>query len=276
MRSTAAPSSTTSSSIRDVTIRRVESAHEYDECVAIQNEIWGRQFSESVPATILRIAQEVGGVTAGAFSADGSMLGFVFGISGIRDGELAHWSDMLAVRATARDLGLGKRLKLFQRDLLLESGVRVMYWTYDPLVARNAYLNLEQLGAKVSKYAPNYYGEDTGSVMHSGIGTDRFIVVWRLDGANAPGERGADQTDRGWETAPVVANENSSVATDSRRVRVAIPDDIISMIDSDLRQARRWRETTRLAFTTYLAQGFRVVGFARASGDAQATYLLER
>ena len=76
------------------------------------------------------------------------MLGFVFGMTGVQDGRLVHWSDLLAVRPEARDRGLGRRLKLYQRSLVAELGVTRMLWTYDPLVARNAHLNLNALGAR--------------------------------------------------------------------------------------------------------------------------------
>ena len=253
-----------------VTIRRVRSDREYDECVTIQREIWGREFRETVPATILRISQEVGGVTAAAFDADDAMLGFVFGISGIRDGELAHWSDMLAVRPSARDLGLGKRLKYYQRDLLLADGIGTMYWTFDPLVARNAYVNLEQLGARVTEYRTNYYGEHTGSVMHTGIGTDRFIVEWRLD-AELHSARSAGE----WNSAPLITQHTHDLPTGCDRLRVAVPDDIVSMLDGDISSARAFREATRRAFTTFLGRGYIVTGFTRANELHPACYLLE-
>jgi predicted GNAT superfamily acetyltransferase len=251
-------------------IRRVESMAEYEECVAIERETWGSQFTEAVPATILRIAQEVGGVTAAAFGADGKMLGFVFGITGVRNGELSHWSDMLAVRVGARDMGLGKRLKAYQRDVLLEIGVRTMYWTYDPLVSRNAYLNLEQLGARVMEYRKNFYGEDTGSVMHASLGTDRFIVSWKFDERHEAGSSGA-----GWESVPVVTPDSPSALPATPRVRIAIPDDIFAVLDSDPKLAHRWREFTRTAFAEYLQKGYRIVGFSRSRDNFPATYLLE-
>jgi chorismate synthase len=254
-----------------VTIRRVTTMAEYEECVRIERETWGGQFTEAVPTTILRIAQEVGGVTAAAFGPDGAMLGFVFGITGIRDGELSHWSDMLAVRVGARDMGLGKRLKAYQRDLLLRIGVKTMYWTYDPLVARNAHLNLEQLGARAVEYRINFYGEDTGSVMHAALGTDRFIVRWRLDpGAEPPIQTGA------WNDTPLINGTVPDPLPDSRRVRIAIPDDIFAVLDVDRAAANGWRATTRQLFTTYLGRGYTIAGFRRSAGADPGTYLLER
>jgi predicted GNAT superfamily acetyltransferase len=177
----------------------------------------------------------------------------------------------LAVRADARDRGLGKRLKLYQRDLLLETGVKIMYWTYDPLVARNANLNLEQLGAQVVEYRPNFYGEDTGSVMHAALGTDRFIVAWRF-AAPAPGRA----PDSDWADAHVLDLEDPDASADFPRVRIAIPDDVFAVLDSDPTVASKWRAMTRNAFTTYLSRGYKVAGFMRSTDSQPATYLLAR
>jgi predicted GNAT superfamily acetyltransferase len=256
---------------RPVTIRRVTTQAEYEECIRIQRDTWGRQFTETVPATILRVSQEVGGITAAAFDADGEMLGFVFGMTGIRNGELAHWSDMLAVRADVRNLGLGKRLKQYQRELLLEIGVHTMYWTYDPLVARNAYLNLEQLGARPVEYRLNYYGDDTGSVMHTALGTDRFIVAWKLDEPARP-----PRTHDDWLDVPIIASDRNAVLPEAARVRIAIPNDIFAVVDSDSHAATAWREVTRAALVTYLDRGYVVAGFMRSNELSPPTYLLQR
>lgn len=242
---------------------------EYEECVAIQRETWGSQFTESVPTTVLRIAQEVGGVAAAAFDPDGRMLGFVFGLTGLRNGELAHWSDMLAVRVSARDMGLGKRLKNFQRDLLREMGVKTMYWTYDPLVARNAYLNLNQLGASAAEYRRNFYGEDTGSIMHAALGTDRFIVAWSLDATPRLRAHPAD-----WAEAPLINKTLPTKLPDAKRICIAIPDDIFAVLETEPDEAHVWRATTRYALTKYLEQNYTVVGFSRADGIVPAMYLL--
>ena len=274
----------------DAVIRPFASRADYDACVRLQRETWGEHFVDVVPATILMVSQRVGGVSAGAFDAEGRLLGFVFGISGIRDGEPAHWSDMLAVRPEARGAGLGKRLKHFQRDQLLERGIRRMLWTYDPLVARNANLNLNSLGARPVEYVVTLYG-DTRSALHAGLDTDRFIVEWRLDRpapagaepdagngspASAPGSEGRG-TAAG--TAPIVDPE----WLDRERplptvpcVRVAAPADIDGLKAADPACARAWQQVQRRAFTWYLANGYRVSGFEHRRGSDDSHYLVTR
>ena len=90
----------------DITIRRVVKADEYAACVRLQHAIWGDTFTEAVPATILKVTQQIGGVTAGAFDARDRLLGFVFGMTGVKNGLLVHWSDLLAVDPDARNKGL--------------------------------------------------------------------------------------------------------------------------------------------------------------------------
>ncbi|HEU5322776.1 MAG TPA: GNAT family N-acetyltransferase, partial [Methylomirabilota bacterium] len=129
-----------------VTLRRIETLAEFAACVELQRETWGRDFSGCVPAAVLMVAAKVGGVVAGAFDPAGRIVGFIFGITGYTAGRPLHWSHMLAVREPARDAGLGVRLKLFQRELLLDGGVDTARWTFDPLVAKNAHVNLNRLG----------------------------------------------------------------------------------------------------------------------------------
>ncbi len=236
-----------------VTIRRVETLAEYHECVAIQRETWGTDFHERVPATILLVTQKLGGVCAAAFAPDGRssrMLGFVFGMTGIRDGRLAHWSDMLAVRAEARGSGLGERLKRYQRDLVRAIGVETMYWTFDPLQARNAHLNLNRLGARAAEYVPNMYGGDTGSPLHGALETDRFVAAWDL------GPTGGVAT---------VPDDSAAI------VRVPVPRDV-DALPYDERAA--WRARTRDAILSYFARGYGVVGFRRGDGDEMPAYEL--
>jgi predicted GNAT superfamily acetyltransferase len=264
-----------------IVVRRVARQEEYDECVRIQDETWGAGFNERVPSTILRVSQYLGGVTAAAFDSEtGRILGFVFGMTGVQEGRLVHWSDLLAVRPEARNRGLGRRLKLFQRSLVLPLGVTRMTWTFDPLVARNAHLNLNLLAASVAKYVPDMYGADTGSALHVAVGTDRFIVAWDLTR-----EPPAHPHDHGIGSPPpasLVVNHPDPLGptpalhttAELDEVYIAVPGDIQQVIAAAPDMARAWRESTRAAFLWYLERGHRVVGFHRT--EAQGFYHLAR
>ena len=254
----------------EITVRRVETLAEYHECVAIQKETWGTGFREIVFPTILFVAQKLGGVCAGAFAPNGRMLGFVFGMTGVRDGKLVHWSDLLAVRLEARGAHLGERLKHYQRDLVLAIGVETMHWTFDPLVARNAHLNLTRLGAHAVEYVPDMYGSDTGSPLHGGLPTDRVVVAWDLTRPTGSEPRPARP---GLLVNPVAANGLPGLngLLDAPLVRIAVPRDL--EVEPTERRAV-WRQVTREAFASYLARGYEIIGFRRGHGDELPSYEL--
>src|SRR3954464_452827 len=160
-----------------IDIRPLRTLDELRACVSLQRETWGNEFTDVVPTSILKVSQRVGGVAAGAFDDENALLGFVYGLTGVENGRIVHWSDMLAVRPEARRLGLGRRLKEYQRSVVRERGGEGIYWTYDPLVARNAHLNFNRLGVRLDEYAEDMYGI-TDSVLHGGIPTDRLVVGW--------------------------------------------------------------------------------------------------
>ena len=259
-----------------VTVRRVKTLAEYQECVAIQHETWGESFGELVPAAILMVSQRLSGVCAAAFAPGGRMLGFVFGMTGTMDGSLVHWSDLLAVRPEARGRGLGERLKRYQRDLVRAVGVKTMYWTFDPLVARNAHLNLERLGARAVEYVPDMYGSFTGSPLHGTLPTDRFVAKWDLTAEERIGEERAPRPP----VAGVVVNPPASGAVsalpgfpDADVVRVVIPRDFEALEEEE---RATWRAVTRQAFQVYLARGYHVAGFRRGSDAGLPYYELAR
>ena len=263
-----------------ITIRRVRSNEEYEACVRMQHAIWGEDFTEAVPATILKVTQQIGGVTAGAFDQDGRLLGFVFGMIGSMDGELVHWSDMLAVHHDARNKGLGRRLKLFQRELLRPLGVERMFWTYDPLVAKNAFLNIVRLGARPTEYVVDMYGADTHSALHSGLGTDRFIVAWDLTkdgGANTQSDALLESVIR---EAPIANADGRAGGAadlpDTDVVRVEVPGDIDAVLARDVSVAAALRESTRRIFTHYMDRHYRVSGFSHLTPDDRYFYILSR
>jgi predicted GNAT superfamily acetyltransferase len=268
-----------------LTFRQLNGQADYEACVELQKLTWGRDFSDAVPLSILKVTQKAGGIAAGAFAPDGRLLGFVYGLTGVRGGPLPkpvqvfHWSHMLAVHPDARDLGLGTRLKRYQLDLLLPLGVARVEWTYDPLEARNAHLNLNHLGAVPEHYVRDMYEGEMGSDLAKGIGTDRFIVTWLitddrvarrlLEGPPDPAE-----AIRRFGEAPVVgpAPHASLPAPlpDGPLVRVEIPASIQDLKTRDLGLARAYRASTRHAFEHYLGQGWKIEGFYRDPSGPEA------
>jgi predicted GNAT superfamily acetyltransferase len=246
--------------VTTVEIRPLRGLEEYARCVDLQEQTWGPDFEHRVPASILMVAAETGGVISGALEG-GRLLGFVFGISGLRDGRPVHWSDMLAVRPEARDRGLGLRLKLHQRALLLERGIDRVLWTFDPLESRNAYLNLHKLGATVRSYRRDFYGA-SDSPLHAGIGTDRLVADWRITS-----DRVLSRIAGG---APASGGRAPGVDT----VRVAIPPDIQALKRVDLDRAAAWRSRVREALEARLAEGFVAVDLER--GPDRSHYVLTR
>ncbi len=251
-------------------IRLVETLDEYQACVDLQELTWGPGFHETVPPAILMIANKMAGVTAGAFTRDGRLMGFVFGVSGLRHGTLSHWSDMLAVHPDARGANVGERLKLFQREVCRSYGIPLMYWTFDPLVARNAHLNLMRLGARASEYAVDLYGANTGSPLHGALPTDRWIASWDLETMavipQRPLEGGVYAVRTDDDGMPVVQS-----FVDARAVRVSIPVDHEKL---SLTARITWREATRTALTHYLDAGWTVRAFFRATADSPPFYEL--
>lgn len=223
------------------------------------------------------VSQRVGGVALGAFDESDRLVGFVFGISGVRHHRLVHWSNMLAVRPEARRSGLGVRLKRCQREQLLESGIEIVYWSFDPLVARNANLNINRLGALPMEYVVDMYG-DTGSALHSGTATDRLIVEWRIADERVETILATRQgpAPSGWARSPLVTlpSDGSDDAVElpqSDVVRIAIPSSDVPSVD---KVNDHWRQRTRLAFEHYFAQGFDVLGFSYQADRELAWYTL--
>lgn len=254
-----------------ITVRPFESHADRAKCVALQEITWGSGFTERVPAAMLLVTQKLGGVCAGAFDEDNRMLGFVFGVTGLRDGKLVHWSDMLAVHPDAQGHKLGERLKAYQRDECRKLGIAIIYWTYDPLVARNAHLNLSRMGARAEEYVEAMYGEGTNSPLQGDMPTDRFVVAWPVDPTRAA--TAVPEIPAG--TPDVLAADASVFPfVDAPAVALRVPRDISALAASDIAQARRWRMATRRAFTHYLALGYGVRGFVADANGGR--YLLTK
>ena len=255
-------------------VRPVASIAEYAACVTLQQEVWGTGF-DSVPASLLQVATYVGGLCLGAFSPDGELYGFVFGLAGTMDGKPTHWSHLLGVRESARNLGVGRLLKEHQRRVLASRGIPEMCWTFDPLIAKNAHLNLNVLGARVVRYVPDMYGT-TESPLHHGLATDRLLVSL-LTSSDTPRPRTADAG-----AAPVLtpSPQPGDVVVDVARdrptvLRIEVPTDFRQVLGRSPTTAREWHAALRRHFAWALDSGYTVTGLHRDPLSSRSFYTLQ-
>jgi predicted GNAT superfamily acetyltransferase len=261
----------------DLDIRPLDRYEELQAAEELQADTWGHE--DIVPATLQRATQKVGGVAAGAFDASGQLIGAIYGLTGPKTGRLVHWSHMLAIRKDWRDRGLGRVMKAYQRERMLELGVTEIYWTYDPLESRNAHFNLNRLGATIDSYVCDMYGVGTNNILHSVIGTDRFIAVWHLTAA--PVEQilqGVKRTQpTGFVQAPIIQSFTSSeIGHDASIIRIEIPTNIQELKVKSPDDAYQWRQQTRTCFRHYISKGYAVSGFYRDSETSRCFYILNR
>ena len=163
---------------KNIVVRRCSTVEEFQACVALQKEVWKYSDADVIPVRLFVVASKIGGQILGSFDDD-VLVGFVLSIPGSRDGQSYLHSQMLAVRESYRNLGLGRRMKLAQREDALERGFKLMEWTFDPLEIKNAYLNIEKLGAIARRYSVNQYG-NSSSPLQGGLPTDRLVAEWWL------------------------------------------------------------------------------------------------
>ena len=276
-----------------MTIRDLHGLDDFREVVRLEQEIWG--YSDpgdviTVPVFIITVKR--GGILIGAFDDDGRMVGFAFSLVGVKNGRPTQWSHMMGVVAEHRRSGLGRALKLAQRDRALAAGFELMEWTFDPLQALNAHLNFAKLGVVCDEYVRNLYGEST-STLHRGTPTDRFVVEWHMRERHVERRVTRDagtfsMRDNSAAGAPIV-NPSSEIGTsaasrwrrsqagdlglDTRRVWVEIPTGFTEMQRDAPELALEWRLHTREIFESYFARGYRAVDFVW-EGAERGRYLL--
>ena len=241
----------------------------------LQKEVWGIPDLDVVPSTQLVAAREAGGVLLGAFDGE-TQVGFVYGFPSFERGQLAHHSHMLAVKPEYRNLDLGRRLKLAQREHVLAQGIDLISWTFDPLQSLNAYFNFSKLGVVADRYLLNFYGEDAASFLHQ-TGTDRLWVSWFVSSKRVA-RRVSGTVEVDIQNAPLLVSistdqspQRHDLINDRDHVAIEIP----SHIDALPREiGLHWREATRWAFTEALAAGYFVDSFVREKQVGR--YLLTR
>jgi predicted GNAT superfamily acetyltransferase len=238
----------------DVVIRSCETLAELESCVELQRQVWGYSDADLVPVPILIVARKTGGHVLGAFDDD-RLVGFTLAFSGFRAGTPYVHSHFLGVLPEYRDRGVGRALKLQQREHCLRNAVRLMEWTFDPLEIKNARLNIVRLGGIIRKFIPNLYGV-TSSHLHGNLPTDRLLVQWHLDSERVTAALAGD--------AP---------RTSSRAARISLPTDIARMRQKSPDAAGAVQSKLRREFEDGFARGLTVTGFEIE--ERNASYLLE-
>lgn len=162
----------------NIIVRKCSTIAEFNDCVALQKEVWNFSDVDLIPLRMFVVADKIGGQIIGSFDGE-ELVGFALSIPGSRGGHPYLHSHMLAVREKYRNAGLGKQMKLLQREDGIARGFELIEWTFDPLEIKNAFLNLERLGAIARRYNINQYGISS-SPLQGGLPTDRLVAEWWL------------------------------------------------------------------------------------------------
>ncbi len=237
-----------------IQVRALTQHAEFSAAVRLQQEIWGFEEIELLPVRLFVVATKIGGQVFGAYEGD-LLVGFCLAIPGLKPAGVYYLhSHMLGVRPEFRNAGVGRMLKLKQREEALGRGIALIEWTFDPLEIKNAYFNMERLGAIVRRYVLNQYGT-TSSHLHGGLPTDRCTAEWWL---NSP-RVGAILEHGKHEPEPV-------------EVTISVPANIAHLRENEPKLAREIQLRISEGFSAAFARNLAVIGFNRT--EVAGTYLL--
>jgi predicted GNAT superfamily acetyltransferase len=245
---------TTSAVKQDIRIRTLDAAQEMSVCVELQQRIWGYSPLDTVPDQVFIVARKTGGQVMTAYDGE-APVGFALAFAAIREGLSYLHSHMVGVLEEYQNRGVGRLLKLAQREDALDRGINLIEWTFDPLQLKNAHFNIERLGAIVRHYIPNLYGR-TSSPLHAGLPTDRLVAEWWV---------------RSQRVEDVLAAKQRTIRDDC--ARIGIPANIRQLCRQEPPAAEKIQTDVREQFLTHIADGRAAVGFE--FNEEQGTYLLE-
>lgn len=242
-----------------IEIRECVTVEELADCLQLQRDVFALPEVEMSPVRHFIVTKNAGGFTLGAYY-DNKLAGFVLSVPAFLRGEQAFYSHMTAVRYEYQSHGIGAKLKWAQRKRALAEGVKYIKWTFEPVKARNAYFNLEKLGASVLEYQPNFYGTDYSTASQTGkqigLASDRLFAEWHLDSpkvtALAAGEKFRE--------------------TREPDATVEIMNDWLGLVESDPLSALAEQKRIRGEFESAFADG--LVGRAFRRDDERPAYLL--
>ncbi|MBZ5595705.1 MAG: acetyltransferase [Acidobacteriia bacterium] len=235
-------------------VRALAGQREFENAVELQKQIWGFNDIELLPARLFIVATKVGGQAFGAFDGN-RMIGFCLAIPGLKAGGGSYLhSHMLGVLPEYRDAGVGRMLKLKQREDALARAIELVEWTFDPLEIKNAYFNMERLGTIVRRYVRNQYGTTT-SPLHGGLPTDRCVAEW-------------------WIASPrvkAIVNGGEPPVRPDIVERISVPADIAALKHQEPKRARQIQQELSNRFESNFGRGLAVVGVERS--PEAGTYL---
>lgn len=237
-----------------ILIRKCYTLDEISACVALQKEVWNFADAELMPLRLFVVAEKIGGQVIGGFN-NGKLVGFALSLPGERGGHSYLHSQMLAVSSQYRDAGLGRQIKLFQREDALARGFELIEWTFDPLEIKNAHLNIERLGAIARRYHVNQYGV-TSSPLQGGLPSDRLVAEWWLKSKRVESILHSTPKPR-----------NGKPAFETVRT-ISVPAQIYEWKASPgtRNQAREVQECNRRDFLQAFSDGLTILGYERDSG----------
>ena len=225
-------------------LRTCHSVDDMRAALQLQRVVWNFSDEELVPVRLFVVGEKVGGHVLGAFDGD-RMVGFAYGIPGYRNGHSYLHSHMLGVLESHRNTGVGRELKLFQRDIALRQGLALIEWTFDPLEIKNSYLNIEKLGAITRRYTVNQYGITT-SPLQAGLPTDRLYAEWWLNSNRVKS---------------LLCNSGKPVS--QIEAIVDVPAEIYAWKAAKDPRALQVQATNRELFTKHFSNGLAVLGYER-------------
>jgi predicted GNAT superfamily acetyltransferase len=257
---------------KEINIRTISTIAEMHEIENLQRIVWQVPDVEVVPNSQLVAAVKAGGVLLGAFDGE-KIVGFAYGFVSFEKGQMAHHSHMLAVLPEYRNYKLGEKLKRAQREFVLQQGISLMSWTFDPLQSLNAYFNFNKLGVVSDTYFVDFYGDNAPSFLHQNS-TDRLWVFWNLQDQKTDFAGDLEKVKR---LVQFGENESPQVFPfeNDEHLAIEISTDINRLQEENPKIAVQWRKATRQAFIEAFENGYTATNFYRISQDYGA-YLLKK
>jgi predicted GNAT superfamily acetyltransferase len=269
-----------------IQIQEIQTVGQMKALEKLQQDVWEWSDLDTTPLMDFIILKELGGTLIGAFEGE-RLVGFAFGFVGYDQGQIVFHSHMLAVHPTYQQCGLGLRLKHAQRSTALARGFDRITWTFDPLQSTNAHLNCHKLRVIANRYKVNFYGEQSSSMLHRYIGTDRLWVEWLLKSKRVTDSiEGHHEDSNYWamEEAERLIEIGSNGVAAYRTVNLGVGKKLLIEIPTKIgliQQERpelavAWRNATRSGFTEAFAAGYIVDDFLRIdrNRDETACYVL--